>query len=277
VDDEIPLGGWRIDPEVRSNLRLEGVRAAAGEGRWGDVVLEAEELLDEEPDHPDALFLLAEAMLELGEPELAAAAYAQRARLGDEDPAVLLGLGLASYELCNLPRAIECFREVVRQRGDHAEAHFSLALALEAAGRDAEAAASFQAAQLLEPEHYPPPMELAPAAWRTALTEAVASLAPPQQALLNQVPVQLVDQPDLEELRANHPPLPPSVACLLDGDPGDGDVAERPAGLRVFTRVLARQPTFDDLVFALAHALNIETADWLGLELVAPEDAPSPD
>jgi len=270
VDDEIPLGSWQIDPSVRTSLRLDGVRKALTEGRWSDAVIEAEELLDETPDHADALFYLGEALLELGEPELAQAAYAQRARQGDEVPAVLLGLGLASYELCDLQRAIECFREVLRQLPDHAEAHFSLALALDAAGQEAEAAASFKAAELIEPEHYPPPMELAPAAWRQALGEAIATLSPVQQAVLHQVPVQLLDRPSVEELRANTPPLPPSVACLLDGDPGDDDAALRPEGLRLFTRVLARQPTFDDLVVALSHALDIETADWLGLELQAP-------
>lgn len=271
MDDEIPLGGWRIDPAVRASMRLDGVRKAIDQGAWSDAVIEAEELLDEEPDHAEALFLLAEALLELGEPELAAAAYAQRARVGDEDPAVLLGLGLTSYELCDLQRAIECFREVVRQVPDHAEAHFSLGLALDASGDEGQAASAFRAAELLEPEIYPGPMELTPAMWRRALVEAIASLPPEQQALLHQLPVQLADRPDLAELRSNTPPLPPSVACLLDGDPGDADVPEPPASLRVFTRVLARQPTFDDLVVALAHALDIETGDWLGLEPPSPD------
>lgn len=267
MDDDVPLGTWAIDPEVRASLRIDKVRRAADQGDWAEVALEAEELLDEQPDHPEALFLLGEALLELGQPEVAVEAYTQRARVGDEQPEVLLGLGIATYEVCEVERSIECLREVVRQVPDHAEAHFTLGLALEALGRDAAAAAAFQAAALLQPDAYPSPMQLQAAEWRTALKEAVASLDPEQQAVLDGVGVELLDRPDLDELRGHTPPLPPSIAAMLDGDPGDDpELVEHPTGLRVFTRVLARQPTYDDLVHALTQALHIETADWLGLD-----------
>ncbi len=266
MDDDIPVNGWSIDPDVRASLRLDRIRLAAQTESWDEVALEAEELLDEAPEHPEALFLLGEAMLELGQPEVAAKAFEQRARHGDDDPEVLLGLGLACYELCDLGRAVESLREVVRQVPDHAEGHFSLGLALEAAGNDSDAAAAFQAAQLLAPEIYPAPMQLEPVEWSAALRESVAQLPPTLQGVLQGVRVDLHDQPSLEELRSHTPPLPPSVAALLDGDPGEGEVPLAPDGLRVFTRVLSRQPTFDDLVVALTHALLIETADWLGVE-----------
>jgi tetratricopeptide (TPR) repeat protein len=273
MDDDIPMSGWSIDPDVRSSLRLDRIRQAAEREDWSEVALEAEELLDEEPDHAEALFLLGEALLELGQPEVAVKAYEHRVRVAGDEPDVLLGLGLACYELCDLPRAIECLREVVRQVPDHAEAHFSLGLAQEASGNDSEAASAFQAAQLLAPDTYPAPMQLTDGDWRAAVGEAVAALPPTLAPVLDGLRIQLVDRPTIEELRAHHPPLPPSVAALLDGDPGDddSDTVRPPEGLRVFTRVLARQPTFDDLVTALAHALLIETADWLGVD---PEPAP---
>ena len=61
MDDEVQ-GGWRIDDATRQALRLDRVRKALDKSDWPGAVLEVEELLDETPDHPEALFLLAEAL-----------------------------------------------------------------------------------------------------------------------------------------------------------------------------------------------------------------------
>jgi tetratricopeptide (TPR) repeat protein len=269
MDDEVSVGPWHVDRQVLQGMRLERLRELSRAGTWREVVLEAEELLDDEPDHVEVVFLLAESLLAIGEPELARLAYEHRLRIGPPDHDALLGQGLASYEMCDLPMALECLREVVRVRPDHAEAQFSLGLALEATGEAMHALASanaFSAARILAPEQYPAPLSLTPTEWKSALDDALGHLPEVLAAVFQELPVEFAERPAISELKAHHPPLPPSIAALLDGEPGDDD-ASRPERVRVFTRTLSRQPNHEELIEALAHALAIEAADWLGYDL----------
>ena len=61
---------WALDPDTRLELRMASMRSHLEQGEFEQAVLEAEELLDEEPDYPDALYLLGEALLDANDPEL---------------------------------------------------------------------------------------------------------------------------------------------------------------------------------------------------------------
>jgi tetratricopeptide (TPR) repeat protein len=271
MDDDVPVGSWSIAPDLREQMRLEGIRGALEGGRVDQAILEAEEMLDGAPDHPEVLYLLGESLLEAGDAELALHAFQSCARHLDGEPSVelLYRLGLASFEVCDLADALVHLREVVRREPDHADAHFTLGMVYEwrdAEGDAARALQAFEAARVLDPEVYPPPMELEPGTLVTALKEAISQLPAELATLLDGVPVTLVERPDLAELRKESPPLPPTVVALLDGDPGeDPDHAEPPSGLRVFIATLRRYPTFDDVVGAIRDGVAVEAADWLGL------------
>jgi len=271
MDDDVPVGGWSIAPDLREHMRLDGIRSALADGRLDESILEAEEFLDSQPNHPEVLFMLGEALLGMGDAELALPTFRACVRLGEMEPSVdlLYRLGLASFETCDLADAVVHLREVVRRAPDHADAHFTLGMLYELRGHDADAAratVSFEAARVLDPELYPAPMELEPSVLITALKEAVGQLPSALAQVLSDVPITLVERPDLHELRTSSPPLPPTVVALLDGDPGqDPDRVDPPTGLRVFTATLSRYPTFDDAVRALVDALSVEIADWLGL------------
>lgn len=88
--------------------------AAADDRRWKQVVLEAEERLDEQPDDVDALRRLAEALVELSDLELAQEVYLDLVRLRPEDPDALLGLALTAEQQGDVPLAMESAREALR-------------------------------------------------------------------------------------------------------------------------------------------------------------------
>jgi Flp pilus assembly protein TadD len=92
--------------------------AADDDRRWKQVVLEAEERLDEQPDDADALRRLAEALVELGDVELAHEVHLDLVRLRPEDPDALLGLALTAEQLGDVPLAMEAAREAMRLRDE---------------------------------------------------------------------------------------------------------------------------------------------------------------
>ncbi|MEQ1501173.1 MAG: tetratricopeptide repeat protein [Myxococcota bacterium] len=257
-------------------MRLDRVRGAARDCAWGDVILEAEELLDEDPDHPDGLFLLGEALLETGDWELARQVYEHRVSLDGGDSATLTGLAISAFHLCDLPTCAESAREAVRLDPGNAEAHQFLGLALERTpGRQSEAVTELTAAAHLDPVRFPLPLSLKSTEWEGVIEAAVAQLPPRLQAFWRQVPFRVEDLPNLDELRDTTPPLSPMVGALALGEPPDGrDPFEvHPEAVRLFARNLARAGTRDAIVSELAHALREEALDWLGVELEALDPA----
>ena len=266
MDDELPGGVWRVDEATRSDMRLTRIRRALDEGAWERAVVEAEELLDEEPSHPQGLFLLGEALLELADFELARLCYQQRVDLDGGDPASLLGLAISAFQSCDLDVAIETAREVVRRDPGNAEAHYYLGLALERLpGRGSEAMGALSAAAQLEPARYPLPMQLDLESWKEAIHSALDVLPTRLQLFYDGLDFRLEDLPDLEELRAHDPPVPPTVGAMYVGEPPEEAGTGQPSAIRLFLRNLGRSPTPEDLVEQLAAALTDEALHWLGL------------
>jgi tetratricopeptide (TPR) repeat protein len=277
MDDALAQGAWQIDPDTRLLLRLDQVRTAMRDGAWREVILEAEELLDESPHHPEALFLLGEALLEIGDWVLAREVYDHRVSLGGDPiqlaPA-LTGLALSSFHLADLPAAIESAREAIRLEAGNAEAHHVLGLALEQTPRRIqEALAELTAASHLDPVQFPLPISLKAAEWREVIERAMATLPAKLQQFYADIPFELEELPDLEELRKSDPPLSPSRTVLAEGTPPDlgaevEDAFEvRPPSVRLYTRNLGRAGSVDAIVSELTFSLREEALDWLGVEI----------
>ncbi len=266
MEDEIPNGVWRIDAGTRSVLRFDRARTAFDAGDWAVAVVEAEELLDESPDHPEALRLVANASLELGQPEIAADAFSQLLESGTAGADVYSGLAVALFDLCEIPRAIVMAREAIKRRPDDAEAHYTLALALERTGT-AESATHFAAARQLDPELYPFPLRLKKPDWERAYEQALALVAVDVATFWDGVPIRWEELPTIDELKAEHPPIRPTVGGLAAGEPPpEGDTGnQRPAALRLFQRNLARAPDKRALADDIAAVLESEAMAWLGL------------
>lgn len=279
LDDDGPVGAWRLDGGTLGRLRLEHLRSAAKAGRWGDVELEAEELLDEDPGHVEALFLLAEASVALGRYEVARAAYAAVAARDPDGHAVssahvLAGQALASFHVCRVQEAIELAREVIRLDPEQAEAHHVLSMALDfVPGRSGEALAERMAAARLDPDAFPLPDTRRFPTWEVVITRALEQVEPSVRAFYAQVPFRIEELPDLARLRGHAPPTSPAVLALTDGEPPPLDEDPGlPEGVAVYARNLGRAGSVEAMIRALADDLVDEAQAWL-----PPEEDDEPD
>lgn len=275
ADDEV-IGGWHIDPEMSRTMRIALVRKRLDQGEFGEAVLECEELLDENPDHPEGLFLLAEALLELGDPQSAAEAYEQQVEVAGrttDNPfsiAALTGLAVCRFELCDIAGSVEAARDAIRLSPDLAEAHYTLGLALERIpGRKSEAVNAFAAARGLDPEAYPFPLQLDRRGWDAILAAARAKLPRKLQKFWDGVTFKIEDLPDLGELQRNDPPISPTVTGLYDGTPPEEEDEDpwfvKPLSMRLYTGNIARLGDRDAAVEEVAAVLRSEAIDWLGI------------
>jgi tetratricopeptide (TPR) repeat protein len=288
-DDVVGAAAWTLDGETRTLLRLEKLRAAVAAGEWDEVELEAEELLDEAPDHGEALFLLGEASIALGRFEVAREAYQRILAVAapetpGEQSAVLVGHAVACYHTCQLAQAAESAREAIRLDPENAEGHHVLGLSLEhSPGRASESVGALLAAARLDPERFPLP--IAPPTtrsgdhgWEEIIGQALERVAPEVRQFWARVPFRVEDLPDLEELRRHEPPISPAIPVLYAGTPpsfdedaldgeDDGDDAPpadtHPTAIRLYARNLGRTGSFEAMVDRIAEALEDERQDWL--------------
>lgn len=268
MDDEVQIG-WNIDPDVRTELRLDRARTAIEQGDFEAAVMELEELLDEAPEHAEALFLLGEAALEIGDFETAAAAF--HSHLHHETtptPAAWSGLAVARFDTCDIEGSAAAAREALALDPGLAEAWFYLGCALERLpGQGSEALRALATAQRLDGDSFPFPLQIAEAEWQGLVSKASTLLPRALREFWGEVPVHLSDWPDLAELRAAEPPITPTVTGLYQGTPPDEEDAwdYRPEALRLFTKNLERSPSREAVVEAIARTLDHEARDWLGL------------
>ncbi len=276
-EDEV-FSGWQIDAETRVTLRLESVKKALDAEDWSAAVIEVEELLDEDPDHVEGLYLLAEALLEIGDAEGAVETFERHLEVAREqgvqfDPehraAVLCGMAVGRFECVDIPGATEAAREAVRLAPDLAQAHYYLGLAIERSpGKKSEAAQAMLAANRLDPEAYPLPVSFGREQWEAAFRKAVNALPPKLRTFWSGLPVHFEEFPDLAELRRHDPPLSPTVSGLYEGEPpeeGDDPWKKRPTSLRLYTANLARLGDREAVSEEIERTLLSEALDWLGL------------
>lgn len=268
MDDEVQVG-WKIDPDVRAALRLDRARTAIEQGEFDAAVMELEELLDEDPQHAEALFLLGEAALEIGDVQTATLAFQSHLQVEEKPTAAAWsGLALARFDTCDVEGAAAAAREALVLEPDHAEAWFTLGCALERTpGQGTEALRALATAQRLDPESFPFPLRVAESDWQGLVRKAATLLPRALREFWSEVPVSLQDWPDLAELAASEPPITPTVTGLYKGTPpGEEDAWDvRPEALRLYTKNLERSPSREAVVEAIARTLDHEAREWLGL------------
>lgn len=272
-------GGWTVDPGALAQLRMTQAAEAYQRGELEQALIEAEELLDEHPDHLDALYLVGDASLRHGDAPIAEAAFSHYLTLDPGAPEALAGLAAARFELADLVGAIEAAAEAHSRQPELAEAWYYTGLALERLGKPQESREAHARATALEPSAYPTVLEVDDAAWQVAVASAKALLPATLASWLADVPLFTERFPAISVLAEVSPPLSPMVWCLYDGTPPeDGDPnAVKPTGMRLFKGNLERVASLEgDLPRRIAEALRHEALDWLDLghdELPLPEPA----
>lgn len=266
--DESKTQPWRMEPNALGALRLQQARTALEDGDPHSAIVEAEELLDEAPDNLDALFLVGDACLELGDAAGAHAAFLRYLELAPEDAGALSGLAVACFDLTDFEGCIEYARQATTLETELAEAWYYLGLAQERLGRDREARRAFARAEKLDPESWPLLKPLSQAEWNVVLGRALQLLPPALKAWFDHVRLDVQALPDLDDLREAQPPLPPTVPALYIGEPPDHSPdpwQTHPDCVKVYRTNVERAALWSgDLPRTLAEALRAEALDWLG-------------
>jgi tetratricopeptide (TPR) repeat protein len=250
-------------------MRLKEAKTAFSNGEFVPALLEAEELLDHHPDNLDALMLVGDSSLELGEAMGAEAAYCRFLEFEPESPVALSALAIARFELAEIDASIATAEMVLELAPEHAEAIYIKALAQEIQGKAEEANAGFARAAELAPEHYPLAPDAVEAEWPDVIEAAKHKLHGDLQEWLRGIEVLVVDYPRLEQLREHSPPLSPSSLVLYQGTPplpGDDPWSVRPERMEIYRANVCRAGLRDGgLVGPVSCGLRREALEWIGL------------
>jgi tetratricopeptide (TPR) repeat protein len=245
-----PGGGWALDPRARTAMLLEASREALARGEAATAVALAEELLDEDPDDPDALLVIVNGAPRYGHAEVGVLA-AEHARRRGLRPGAAEAAAL--FAACEVQRALDCADAVLAAEPDDPRAHALRGQALEILGREPEADEALRRAAALRPDAYPLPFRVDPGDWDGLLLAAISGLPTHLRDALRTIDLELRELPELTELRALDPPPSPAIDVLYSERPG-----ERPKIL-LFRRNLARgSVTQADVVARIRSALDTE-------------------
>jgi tetratricopeptide (TPR) repeat protein len=224
----------RADAKLETELYVLEAQAHNELGR-ADLALElADKALVKAPGHADALYERAAALL----------------------------------DLLRFEEAVAAFRAVLAIAPDDAFAHDGLGLALEWLGKTAEAEAEHARARQLAPETFPLPVVAPVAVLRAEVDATLASLSPARRARVMTVPIEIVDRPDLDDLRAASPPFPPTILGLFRGLPdGEDDPTAPPRAIFLYRLNLGRAVrTLDELREQVRETLIHEIGHFEGQE-----------
>jgi len=260
---------WKLDLADIGALRLQHARRAFNDRDPQLALVEAEELLDDEPDNLDALLIVADAALELGDPAVSRAAFLQAIDLGASSALLMSGLAVACYELTDLDGCVEASNRALELEPAHAEAWYYKGVALDQLGRADEARVALSQATYHDPKSFPLPTEMSTEDIQLLLGQALSCMPTELAKWFAQVRFELHRYPDLNALRDGEMPLSPSAPALYHGTPPDQRAdpwSSTPDKVDVYVGNLERAAALGaDLTQLLAASLRNEALDWLGL------------
>ena len=111
------------------------------------------EVLIEQPDHIDALFLLGALYLQQGNYDTACTYFMRTLAIKPDHPMAYCNLGTALQESGQVDKAIESYRKSISLKPDYADAHYNLGNALNNLGQLDKAAKSYEQAILYRQDY----------------------------------------------------------------------------------------------------------------------------
>ena len=163
--------------------------------------------------------LAGQALSDLGRAKEAVAHLDAAIAAAPDDLTARYERGVALFDLCRFHDAEKSLREVVDKDPGDAFAHQHLGLTLEQLGDEPGAAHELSEAHRLDPAEIHASIVVSRAEFEAMVREEVALLPPNLKADLARVELELPDLPRLDDLRADDPPLPPTILGLFRGGP----------------------------------------------------------
>ena len=261
-------GSWTVDPGTLQTLRLGEAQKAFARGDLDEALIEAEELLDEDPSHPKALELVSQAALGMGDVVMALEALNRFVDLHTPDSRILHALAVARFQAVDYPGALAAAEQATALDKRLTAAWHYQGLALERMGRSEAANERFTVAATQDPENFPVHPGWDGIEWEAILNAALDRLPQPIQVFYDGVTIRFHDFPAVEDLLENYPPLSPFTDALYRGQPPqDGDPwLHQPETVSLFRGNLSRPSIHtDDITKRTAEALMHEAMHWLGV------------
>jgi len=226
---------------------VDRVRELIAEGELETARTALDALLRRRPDHPDLRIEDATLRLEEGEPHRALAALEGAERAAD--PAQYFYLRAAAFhELSRFAEAEADAQRSVAIHSGYAMAHDLLSRVREHLGDEKGAAEEAEAANALDPEDFPLPLEVSDEAFDALVEKAVAELPEKVRDQLKDVPVLVQPLPSTEMLGEEQPPLTPDLLGLF-------------VGRHVFAQLPTAVPTAPGAIFLFRKNLLRACAD----------------
>jgi predicted Zn-dependent protease with MMP-like domain len=252
--------------------RVDRVWSLLDEGKIETARLETAALLAQRRDHPDLKILDAAVALDEGHAQeaLEALAFAERSA----DPAFFFHLRAAAhYELVQFETARADGDRALAIQPDRAETHALLARVLEHLGEEETAFEHEELAEELDPEAFPPPLEVAADAFDALVEESLRELPAKVSKHLEDVPVLVEPLPARMLLTVENPPLSPDILGLFVGrhllERQHDDVPGAPGAIYLFRRNLLRVCSDRE---ELAHEIRVTVQHEVGHLLGLDED-----
>jgi len=195
---------------------LDQSSQALREGELEKALDLAEQAVSKDPSSADALFMKAEALLDLLFFEEAVAAYQKADDLLPDHPDILSGMGMALFECIRFDEAEAVLEESLDLDPEMPEAHQTLALILERKN-DPRAQDHFDRAHQLAPDAYPLPVIIPPEDFDACIQTALSELPDPVQKAIKNTPISVEPYPQESDLTASKPPLSPQLLGLYRG------------------------------------------------------------
>lgn len=164
------------------------------------------------------ILLEGQGLIDLGQPRAALVRFDTSIATRDSAQA-RYERAVALFDLCRFPEAKRGLQEVLARDTGDAGAHHHLGLVLEQLGQAEAAEVEFAAARRLAPADYPELLPVSAQEFRALVDKEVQGLLPEQRADLRHVSLETADLPDLTDLRAEDPPLSPTILGLFRGLP----------------------------------------------------------
>lgn len=272
---DTPSGGGRMPSPAEETVEalLDQAEEALDEGDVDRALELCREVLSENPRHPGALFVAADAERSLGDLERAEAGYRTVTQLATDHSPAWSGLASVLFDQLRFGDARVAALRALRADTHNAEAAHVRGLLRERRGDLRGAERDFLRAVRLDPEGFPIPERLTDAMITAVIEEAKRDLHPSVRAYLDQVAFVVEEVPSEDLCREFDPPALPSEllgffsGAALSDRAGDDPWAQIPATIVLFRRNLERiARDREHLIEELRVTVLHEVGHFLGLD-----------